>query len=86
MRLKDKVAVVTGAASGIGKQIAETFANQGAKVVIADLDEKDAEKTAKSMRDQGHEALAIAMDVTNEEEVKRGSLKLFLLSIMSISW
>lgn len=75
MRLKDKVAVVTGAASGIGKQIAQTFANEGAKVVIADLDEKSAEKTAKSLRDNGHEAISVAMDVTNEEQVEKAIAK-----------
>jgi NAD(P)-dependent dehydrogenase (short-subunit alcohol dehydrogenase family) len=40
MRLKDKVAVITGAASGIGKEIATTFAREGGKVVIADLDQR----------------------------------------------
>ena len=47
MRLKDKVAMITGAASGIGRKIAETFAQEGAKVVIADLDLHAAEATAK---------------------------------------
>ena len=46
MRLKDKVSVVTGAASGIGKEIARTFVREGAKVVIADLNQKGADATA----------------------------------------
>ena len=49
MRLKDKVAVVTGAASGIGKEIARTFVAEGAKVVIADLNQKGADATAKEL-------------------------------------
>ncbi len=72
MRLKDKVAVVTGAASGIGKEIASTFAHHGAKVVIADLDRAGAESAAASLRDGGHEAMAVAMDVTNEAQVDAG--------------
>jgi 3-hydroxybutyrate dehydrogenase len=49
MRLKDKVAVVTGAASGIGKEIARKFADEGAKVVIADLNQQGAEAAAKEL-------------------------------------
>ena len=53
MRLKDKVAVVTGAASGIGKEIARTYAREGAKVVIADLDQKGADATAAELGGAG---------------------------------
>jgi 3-hydroxybutyrate dehydrogenase len=49
MRLEDKIAIVTGAASGIGKEIARTFAREGAKVVIADLDLAAAEATAAEL-------------------------------------
>ena len=69
MRLQDKVAIITGSASGIGQHIAEKYAQEGAKVVIADMDMKDAEREAEAIRKMGHEAMAISMDVTNEEQV-----------------
>jgi len=69
MLLKNKVAVITGAASGIGKAIATLFVQQGARVVIADLNEKEAQATAKAFIDDGHEAMAVAMDVTSESQV-----------------
>ena len=49
MRLKDKVAIITGAASGIGKEIAVIFAREGAKVAIADLDQNAADATAREI-------------------------------------
>ena len=72
MRLKDKVAVVTGAASGIGKEIARTFAREGAKVVIADLDPAGAKATAAELGAGERRALGVAMDVTNETQVDAG--------------
>jgi 3-hydroxybutyrate dehydrogenase len=75
MRLKNKVAVITGAASGIGKAIAEKFAQEGAKVVIADIDLKDAEITAKELQNKNHEAMGVEMDVTNEDQVESGVSK-----------
>lgn len=72
LRLQDKVAVITGAASGIGKEIAHTFAGAGAKVVIADLDRDGAETTARDIDPSGKGALGLAMDVTNEEQVEAG--------------
>ena len=74
MKLKDKVAIITGSASGIGRVIAETFAREGAKVVIADLNLADADKAAKEINatfTQG-KAIAVAMDVTNETQVDQG--------------
>ena len=68
MRLKDKVAIVTGSASGIGKEIAKTFVREGAKVVIADLN-LDAAKAAAAELGGDGVALAVAMDVTKEEAV-----------------
>jgi 3-hydroxybutyrate dehydrogenase len=71
MRLKDKVAIVTGAASGIGKEIAKTFVREGARVVIADLNQKAADATATELGGAG-KALGVAMDVTNEQQVDAG--------------
>jgi 3-hydroxybutyrate dehydrogenase len=75
MRLKDKVAVITGAASGIGKEIAITFAREGGKVVIADLDQKAADATAAELDPTGARAFGVAMDVASEEQVNAGIAK-----------
>lgn len=72
MQLQNKVAIITGAASGIGKAIAERFAKEGAAVVIADRDAKSATQIARSLEDQQKQAMAVAMDVTNETEVEAG--------------
>ncbi len=72
MLLKDKVAVITGSASGIGKRMAEVFAAQGAKVVIADLVLSAADATAKEIQAKKGTAMAIGMDVTNEDQVESG--------------
>jgi 3-hydroxybutyrate dehydrogenase len=71
-RLLDKVAVITGAASGIGREIARAFAREGAKVVIADLDQTAAQETASGLGLLGHRALGVAMDVSSEEQVEAG--------------
>ncbi|GGY09024.1 3-hydroxybutyrate dehydrogenase [Massilia dura] len=72
MSMQDKVAVVTGAASGIGKQIATVFFRNGAKVVIADLNLESAQAVASELDPSGARAIAVAMDVTNEEQVEAG--------------
>ena len=72
MSLDKKVAVITGAASGIGEHCARTFARQGAAVVIADLNLDNARKVADSIVAAGGKALAVAMDVTSEEAVNAG--------------
>jgi len=68
-RLKDRVAVITGAASGIGRQIALTFARAGARVAIGDLDEAGAKQVAAELDRDGMQAIAVAMDVTSETQV-----------------
>jgi 3-hydroxybutyrate dehydrogenase len=72
MNMQDKVAVVTGAASGIGKEIALTFLRNGAKVAIADLNLQAAQAVAREFDPSGERAMAVAMDVTNEEQVDAG--------------
>jgi 3-hydroxybutyrate dehydrogenase len=75
MRLRDKVAVVTGAASGIGKEIALTFAREGARIVIADLNQQGADAAAEEIRGTGGQAIGVAMDVTKEDQVEAGFAK-----------
>jgi 3-hydroxybutyrate dehydrogenase len=72
MKLKDKSAIITGAASGIGKDIALLFAREGAKVAVADLDRNAADDTAAQIRAAGGEAIGVAMDVTDENAVSSG--------------
>jgi len=69
-RMKDKVALVTGAASGIGNEIVKTFYRAGAKIVIADL--KGADDAAKQIDSSGRRALGVTMDVTKEDQVEAG--------------
>ena len=71
MRLKDKVAIVTGGGSGIGRETSRLFAREGARTIIADLIIKEASKVADELQVQGHQALAIKVDVTNLEQVNR---------------
>jgi 3-hydroxybutyrate dehydrogenase len=71
-RFKDKVVIVTGAASGIGKEIAHSFAREGAKVVIADLKQDAAESAAAEIVANGGIAMGVAMDVSNEDAVNAG--------------
>jgi 3-hydroxybutyrate dehydrogenase len=72
MRLNNRVAVVTGAASGIGKDIARTFLREGARVAIADLNQSGAEAAAAELGGSERRAIGIAMDVSSEEQVEAG--------------
>jgi len=67
---RDKVAVVTGGGSGIGFGIARALAKEGAKIVIADLDEGAAKRAAETLRGLGAESLAVATDVRRSESVE----------------
>ncbi len=72
MRLDGKVAIVTGAASGIGKRIAEVYAKNGAAVAIADLNLAAANAAADEIVAAGGKAIGVAMDVTDEQQVDDG--------------
>jgi 3-hydroxybutyrate dehydrogenase len=75
MRLDNKVAVVTGAASGIGKEIARAFVREGARVVIADLNQAGADAVAGELSGGQERAIGVAMDVTSEAQVEAGMAK-----------
>ena len=68
-QLQDKIAVVTGAASGIGKEIAATFAREGARVAVADLNRDAAETAVAELKSRGGQAMAVVADVTDEAQV-----------------
>jgi len=68
MRLENTVAIVTGAASGIGREIAALFAREGARVAIADLNQKGADAVANDFGG-AKRAIGVAVDVTNEAQV-----------------
>jgi NAD(P)-dependent dehydrogenase (short-subunit alcohol dehydrogenase family) len=68
MRIKDQVAIITGAASGIGYATATRFAAEGAKVILADI--VDASQPARALTEQGYQASFIKVDVSNEQEVE----------------
>src|ERR1700761_9638824 len=73
--LEGKVALITGAASGLGKAIAELYAKNGAAVAIADINQQAADATAAEIIAAGGKAIGIAMDVTDEAEVNAGTDK-----------
>src|SRR5207237_3237645 len=69
MKLRNKVCIVTGAASGIGREIALRFAAEGARVAIADLNKPAAQAVADEISARGAKAMAVALDVTSEDQV-----------------
>lgn len=70
--LTGQVALVTGAASGIGRDIAETYAQAGAAVGVADINLAAAQKVVEAIESKGGKALAIEMNVSSETEVNEG--------------
>jgi NAD(P)-dependent dehydrogenase (short-subunit alcohol dehydrogenase family) len=70
-RLKGKVALITGAGMGIGREAAELFAQEGARIVVGDIDEGAARETVRRVEAVGGEALAVAGDVALEADVQR---------------
>ena len=71
MRLENKTTLVTGASKGMGESEARLFASQGANVVLCDVDEREGEKTVKSITESGGTAEFMQCDVTNESDWKR---------------
>ncbi|KRF54791.1 3-hydroxybutyrate dehydrogenase [Bacillus sp. Soil745] len=67
--VKDKVAIITGSARGIGFEIGKIFAENGAKVVLSDLDQNTVEKAALDLRNNGLEVIGLKADVTSEEDI-----------------
>jgi 3-oxoacyl-[acyl-carrier protein] reductase len=70
MRLKEKVAIITGGGSGIGEATAMRFSEEGARVVVADIIPEGIERISKAIKDRGGEALPFVMDHTKKEEVQ----------------
>lgn len=71
MRMKDKVIIVTGAASGIGETTAQVFAEQGGKVVVADIDAAGGEKNVATIKEKGGQAIFVQADISKEADTQR---------------
>src|SRR6185437_14493086 len=70
-RLKDKVAIVTGAANGIGQAISRLFAEEGARVFVTDIDDENGRKAVAQIREEGGEAEFCHLDLGKKEEIHR---------------
>lgn len=70
MLLQEKVTIITGAANGIGQAGARLFGKEGAKVVIADINDKEGEETAKGIREQGSDAIFVNTDVCSVRDLE----------------
>ena len=75
MLLEGKIAIVTGAAQGIGKAIALCFAREGADVIISDINKEKAEEVAGEIESLGRRSLSLAVDVTDDEEIGKAVTK-----------
>jgi len=70
MRLKDKVAIITGSAGGMGQAAAELFSSEGASIVVTDVATDAGEETARNIRDAGGKAIFVSANVAKENDVK----------------
>jgi len=70
MKLKDKISIITGSASGFGKGIAELFSKEGSKIIVADINEELGQKAANDITDLGGKAEFIKTDVSNKDSMK----------------
>jgi 3-hydroxybutyrate dehydrogenase len=70
MRLKDRVAIVTGGGAGIGRSVCLNMVKEGAKVVVADINQETAQETANTIAKEGGDAMALQMDVTRKTDVQ----------------
>ena len=91
MRLRDKVAVVTGGASGIGRAICKLFSSEGARVVIADINSEGGLETSDLIEANGGNALFVKTDVSQENQVTQprsfsGRFKMLQQMIGPRSW
>ena len=68
--IKGRVALITGAASGMGKATAQVFAAEGARVIVTDINEGEVKNVSEQIKFDGGEALAISLDITDEEQIK----------------
>ena len=67
--IKGRVALITGSASGMGKATAQVFAAEGARVIVTDVNEGEAKNVSEQIESDGGEALAISLDITDEEQI-----------------